>query len=88
MATNAQKPVSESNARVPDRTRDLIQDVTGEVKHEVHRIQTFKEPVDPTQSDHVVRRHAAGLSIWFFVAIALFLAVATAVIMISSHMHH
>jgi hypothetical protein len=85
MATDAQKPVSELHASVPDQAKDLIRDVTSEVKHEVHRIQTRKEPVDPTQSDHVVRRHVAGLSIWFFVAIALFLVIATAVIMFFSH---
>jgi hypothetical protein len=88
MSTYAQKPEPESQASVKEQTKDLIRDVSSEVKHEANRIQANKEPVDPSQSDHVVRRHVAGLSIWFFVAIALFLIVAAAAIMIYSQAHH
>ena len=88
MATYAHNPEAESQAGVKERTKDLIHDVSSELKHEVNRIQVDKEPVDPSHSDHVVRRHAAGLSIWFFVAIALFLIVAAAAIMIYSQAHH
>jgi hypothetical protein len=87
MATYAHNPEAGSQAGVKEQTKDLIHDVSSELKHEVNRIQADKEPVDPSQSDHVVRRHAAGLSIWFFVAIALFLIVATAAIMIYSQAH-
>jgi hypothetical protein len=93
MTTYAENRTSEPRASVPhsnvkDQTKDLIQDVSREVKHEVSRIHTHKEPVDPSQSDHVVRRHVPGLSIWFFIAIALFLIVASAAIMIYTHVQH
>jgi hypothetical protein len=88
MATYAEKITSESGPSVKDKTSEMINDVTSEVRHEVNRIQTDKTPVDPSQSDHVVRRHAAGLSIWFFVAIALFLVLVTAAIMIYSRIQH
>jgi hypothetical protein len=74
--------------QVKDQTEDLIQDVSHEVKHEANQIQASKVPVDPSHSDHVLRRHVAGLSIWFFIAIALFLVVATAAIMIYSRVQH
>ena len=88
MATNADQHAFEPHASVKDQTKNLIQDVTSEVKHEVRRIHADKEPVDPSQSDQVVRRHVPGLSIWFFIAIALFLVVATAAILIYSQVHH
>jgi hypothetical protein len=66
----------------------MVQDVKGEVAHEVHRIHTVKEPVDPTQNDHVVRRHVAGLSISFFIGIGLFLVAVIVGIAIYSQMHH
>lgn len=88
MAIETEKPESESHASVTNQTKDMIHDVKSEVKHEAHRIQAGKEPVDPSQSDHVVRRHVAGLSIWFFVAIVLFLVIAIAGIVIYTHTHH
>ncbi len=88
MATYADKSESKYHPGVRSETKDLIQDVTSEVKHEVSRIQRGKEPVDPTHSDRLVRRHVAGLSIWFFIAIALFLIVAIAGIMVYTGTHH
>jgi hypothetical protein len=88
MATYAEKPESEYHSGVGDQTKDLIQDVKSEVTHEVSRIHTSKEPVDPSHSDRLVRRHVAGLSIWFFVAIVLFLIVAIAGIMFYTQTHH
>ena len=71
-----------------DETKNMVQDVKGEVAHEVHRIHVAKEPVDPTQSDHVVRRHVPGLSISFFVAIGIFLLLVIAGIAIYTNMNH
>ncbi|WP_263350317.1 hypothetical protein [Acidicapsa acidisoli] len=88
MATYAEKPESEYHSGIKDQTKELIQDVKNEVTHEVSRIQTSKEPVDPSHSDRLVRRHIAGLSIWFFVAIAFFLIAAIAGIMIYTQTHH
>jgi hypothetical protein len=88
MTSYAENRTPDSDASVKDQAKDLIQDVSSEVKHEANRIQDSKEPVDPSQSDHVVRRHVAGLSIWFFIAIALFLVVVTAAIMIYSRVQH
>jgi hypothetical protein len=88
MATYEADPTSPSRASVKDQAQDLIQDVKSEVKHEVSRIQAGKEPVDSSQSDHVIRRHVAGLSIWFFLVIALFLIAAIAGIAIYTNTHH
>jgi len=71
-----------------DETKNMVQDVKGEVAHEVHRIHVAKEPVDPTHSDHVVRRHVPGLSISFFVAIGIFLLLVIAGIAIYTNMNH
>lgn len=79
--------ISETTRTVKQQTGDMVGDVAGEVKHEVHNIRYAKEPVDPTQSDHVVRRHVAGLSISFFVMIALFLVAVIAGIAIYEHTH-
>jgi hypothetical protein len=76
------------DASVKDQANDLIQDVKGEVKHEIRQIHTVKEPVDPSQSDHVVRRHVAGLSIGFFIGIVVFLIIVVAGIAIYTHGHH
>lgn len=54
-------------------TSSMVDDISTEVKHEMHNIRYVKEPVDPTQSDRVVGRHVAGISISFFVVIVLFL---------------
>ena len=65
----------------------MVHDIAGEVQHEVHNIRYVKEPVDPTQSDHVVRRHVNGLSISFFVFIALFLVAVIAGIALYQRAH-
>lgn len=88
MASYADNAGLQSKPSVADQTRDLIDDVAGEMKHEANQIKTRKEPVDPSQSDDVVRRHAAGLSIWFFLAIGLFLVIVMAGIMIYTSSHH
>jgi len=79
---------TDQHASVADKAKSMVRDVKSEVTHEVHRIHAVKEPVDPTQSDHVVRRHAPGLSISFFVAIGLFLLVVIAGIAIYTQAHH
>jgi hypothetical protein len=87
MATYTDKPETNPPASVAGQASTMVRDVKGEVAHEIRRIHQEKEPVDPTQSDHVVRRHVAGLSISFFIAIALFLLVAIAGIVIYTHAH-
>lgn len=79
---------SETHTSVADRARGLVDDIKSEVTHEVHRIHAVKKPVDPTQSDHVVRRHVAGLSISFFVVIGLFLVAVIAGIAIYTYLNH
>lgn len=79
---------SDPNPSIKKRTSGMVQDIKGEVVHEAKHIGTNKEPVDPTQSDHVVRRHVAGLSISFFVLIALFLVAVIAGIAIYTQTHH
>jgi hypothetical protein len=88
MATYTEKPESEPQAKVKDQAAAMIQDVRGEVQHEISHIQASKEPVGPSQSDHVVRRHVAGLSITFFVVIALFLMIVIAGFAIYTYTHH
>ena len=82
MAQRAERPETETYPEIPNQVkgeaREMLNDVKGEVKHEIHRIHTAKEPVDPSQSDHVVRKHVNGLSITFFLLIGLFLVVAIA----------
>jgi hypothetical protein len=79
---------TDPHTSVTDKAKDMVQDVKSEVTHEAHRIHVAKEPVEPSHSDHVVRRHVAGLSISFFVAIGLFLLVVIAGIAIYTHAHH
>lgn len=79
---------ADSHTSIPDQAKNLVQDVKGEVKHEIHRIHAVNEPVDPTHSDHVVRRHTAGLSISFFVAIGLFLLIVIGGIAIYTYANH
>jgi hypothetical protein len=88
MATSANHPEAEPHPSVKDQASEMVQDIQSEVTHEVKRIHAAKEPVDPSQSDHVVRRHVAGLSITFFIGIALFLLAAIAGIAIYTHGHH
>ena len=73
---------------VTNKAKNMVQDVKSEVAHEVHRIHMAKEPVDPTQSDHVVRRHVPGLSISFFLGIGLFLLLVIGGIAIYTYTHH
>jgi hypothetical protein len=82
------KPETAPHASVKNQAAELIDDVKSEVKHEVNRIHTVREPVDSSQSDHVVRRHVAGLSITFFFVIALFLLTVIAGVVIYTHGHH
>ncbi len=49
-------------------------------------MRNANEPVDPTHTDTVVRRHVAGLSISFFLLIALFLL--AAIVGIAIYAHH
>jgi len=84
----AERKDTEPHTSVTGQAKDMVADIKSEVSHEVHRIHSVKEPVDPSQSDHVVRRHAAGLSISFFVVIALFLVVVIAGIAIYTQTHH
>jgi hypothetical protein len=86
MAMYAEK--SDSNTSVTDQARGLVEDIKSEVKHEAHRIHVAKEPVEPSHSDHVVRRHVAGLSISFFVVIGLFLVAVIAGIAIYTYLNH
>jgi hypothetical protein len=88
MATYVDKSESEAHPSVKDQASEMVQDVKGEVKHEIADIHAAKEPVDPSHSDHVVRRHVAGLSISFFVSIVLFLLVVIAGIAIYTQGHH
>jgi hypothetical protein len=88
MVTHADMPDTDQPESVKDQASKMVRDVKGEVAHEIRHIHEAKEPVDPTQSDHVVRRHVAGLSITFFILIALFLLAAIAGIAIYTHAHH
>src|ERR1700744_4153091 len=65
----------------------MVEDLKQEVKHEVHNMHYVKEPVDPTHSDRVVRRHVAGISISFFVAILVFLAAVMAGVYLYQRSH-
>ena len=69
-------------------TGSMVDDISSEVKHEVHNIHYAKEPVDPTHSDRVVRRHVAGISISFFVAILVFLVAVIAGIFFYQRSHN
>jgi hypothetical protein len=69
--------------RVVGQAGGMVNDIKSEVKHEVSRIYAANEPVDSSQSDHVVRKHVTGLSITFFVVIGLFLVAAIAGIAIA-----
>jgi Fe2+ transport system protein B len=86
------KPETESHQSTAGQLRDdanaMVQDVKAEVQHEAKHMYAEKEPVDPTQSDHVVRHHVTGLSITFFIAIALFLLAVIASVAIYTHSHH
>jgi hypothetical protein len=90
MATYIDKPETQSGPHpgVKNQASSMVQDIKGEVVHEAKHISATKAPVDPTQSDHVVRRHVAGLSISFFVLIALFLVAVIASIAIYTQTHH
>jgi cytochrome b subunit of formate dehydrogenase len=87
MATYTDKPETNQPASAAAQASAMVRDVKGEVAHEIRHIHQAKEPVDPTQSDHVVRKHVAGLSISFFIAIALFLLIAIAGIVIYTYTH-
>jgi len=79
--------ISDTGRAIKQETGSMVNDIADEVQHEVHNIRYVKEPVDPTHTDQVVRRHVNGLVITFFVAIALFLAAAIAGIAIYQHGH-
>jgi hypothetical protein len=88
MATYVDKSESEAHPSVKNQASEMVQDIKGEVKHEIADIHAEKKPVDPSHSDHVVRRHVAGLSISFFVVIILFLIIVIAGIVIYTQGHH
>ena len=85
MATYVERQESESHPSVKDQAGRMVQDIQGEVKHEIEDIHAVKEPVTPSHSDCVV--HVAGLSISFFVMIVLFLLIVIAGIAIYTHGH-
>jgi len=89
MATYAERPETESHTgptgQMTDQAKEMVKDIHSEVKHEMSRIHAAKEPVDASQSDHVVRRHVTGLSITFFVLIGLFLVAVIVGIAIFGH---
>jgi hypothetical protein len=64
----------------------MVNDIGAEMKYEARHMRNASEPVDPTHTDRVVRRHVAGLSISFFVLIALFLL--AAIVGIAIYAHH
>jgi hypothetical protein len=68
------------------RAGAMADDIATEVKSEARDIRNSNQPVDPTHTDTVVRRHVAGLSISFFVLIALFLL--AAIVGIALYAHH
>jgi len=86
MEMDTRKQQAQTGTRMRDRANDLIQDVKGEVQHEVTQIQASRAPVNPAQSDHVVRRHVFGLSVGFFVAIVVFLVLVIVGIAIHDHL--
>jgi hypothetical protein len=71
MATNVKSSHSPEPAPVRN---NLVHDVRSEVAHEAGQIRDTGAPVTRSHSDHVVRRHVFGLSVGFFVAILVFLA--------------
>ena len=77
----------DANKSVRQKAGEMAGDIAGEVKHEAHNIRYVKEPVDSTQSDVVVRRHVTGISISFFVLIAIFLLAVIAGVAIYEHGH-
>jgi hypothetical protein len=79
--------ISDTSKNIKQQTGSMVDDIASEVKHEVHNIRYVKEPVDPTQSDQVVRRHVTGISISFFILIAIFLVAVIAGVAIYEHSH-
>ena len=73
---------------VRQQTGEMVGDIAGEVKHEAYNIRYVKEPVDPTHTDVVVRRHVTGISISFFILIAIFLLAVIAGVAIYERGHH
>jgi hypothetical protein len=73
MAINSAKPGGETQGNMRANANKMISDIKGEVKHEVTQINATRTPVNPTQDDHIVRRHVFGLSVGFFALIVAFL---------------
>jgi hypothetical protein len=80
--SNAENP----SPSVKTQAGAMVDDIGAEVKYEARHMRNASEPVDPTHTDRVVRRHVAGLSISFFVVIALFLL--AAIVGIAIYAHH
>lgn len=78
---------SETSRAIRHNAGVMLDDIASEVKHEMHNIRYIKEPVDPTQNDHVVRHHVAGLSISFFAMIVFFLTAVIAAVAIYQRAH-
>jgi hypothetical protein len=77
----------DANKSVRQQAGEMAGDIAGEMKHEAHNIRYVKEPVDSTHSDVVVRRHVTGISISFFILIAIFLLAVIAGVAIYEHGH-
>jgi hypothetical protein len=75
-----------TNQSVKTKAGAMVDDIGSEVKYEARHMRNANEPVDPTHTDTVVRRHVAGLSISFFLLIALFLL--AAIVGIAIYAHH
>jgi hypothetical protein len=85
MAMDTENRKTEPHESIADQASNMVDDISSEVKHEASRIHAVKEPVDSSQSDHVVRRHVTGLSITFFALIGLFLIAVIAGIALFGH---
>jgi hypothetical protein len=75
-----------TNQSVKTKAGAMVDDIGAEMKYEARHMRNTNEPVDPTHTDRVVRRHVAGLSISFFLLIALFLL--AAIVGIAIYAHH
>ena len=79
-------PAENTKQSVKAQAGAMVDDIGAEMKYEARHMRNANEPVDPTHTDRVVRRHVAGLSISFFVLIALFLL--AAIVGIAIYAHH
>jgi len=78
---------SDDNQSVGQQAAEMYSEIGEEVKHEAHNMRATGEPAQLNQSDRLVRRHVTGISISFFILIALFLLAAIAGIALYQHGH-